>query len=336
MLKIINAEQLKIPDSPQRWLEQLDTSTIIEFKGQNSSEWRVLSVLIHGNEPSGFFAVFEFLKNQLRPTVNLAIIISSVRAARHPPYFTHRFVPGEFDLNRRFGVSLTSEKVHDGVTELATEIIHYIQSKSPSLIVDLHNTSGNGPEFAVSVSDDLSIKQLASVFTKTMVITHLVVGSLMEQNFNCPIVTIECGGAQNSRSHKIAYQGLVDFAQMESMPVLDEPIFETYYHPFRIEARSGVSLDYGEYHNRDVDITLRQDIERFNFTEIEAGTELGWINRTLTDCIQAKSESGEDVVNSLFSVKDLKIIAKRPMKLFMATCRADIAVSDCLFYSVNL
>ncbi len=332
MLTIVNARQLSLPDSPQRWLEQLGSSTVIEVEGEDSSCWRIASVLVHGNEPSGFFAAFEFLKNQLVPKTNLAIIISSVRAARHTPVFTHRFVPGEFDLNRRFGI----DDCHDRVTDLARQITDYIQSKQPQCVVDLHNTSGNGPAFAVSVKDDLEIKKMASVFTKTMVITRLVVGSLMEQDFGCPAVTIECGGSHDSRSHEIAYQGLVEFARSLHMPPLDDAFFETYKHPMRVEVRSGISLDYGQYNNRDVAITLRQDIEKFNFVEIDAGTRFGWLNRELSDCLRAKNDQGDDVAKDLFEVVNNELLSRQPLRLFMATGRADIALSDCLFYTVCL
>ncbi len=332
MLTIVNARQLNLPDSPQRWLEQLGSSTIIEVDGEDTSCWRVVSVLVHGNEPSGFFAAYEFLKNELIPKTNLAIVIASVRAARHSPQFTHRFVPGEFDLNRRFG----NDDCHDRVTELARQITEYIRSKHPLCVIDLHNTSGNSPAFAVSVKDDLEIKRMASVFTKTMVITRLVVGSLMEQDFDCPIVTIECGGANNSRSHKIAYQGLLDFARQQHMPPLEDVFFETFQHPMRVELRSGISLDYGEYKNQDVAITLRQDIEKLNFVEIEKATRFGWVNRHLADCLRARNENGDNVIEQLFEVKNNQLLSRQPLRVFMATGRADIALSDCLFYAVCL
>ena len=34
----------------------------------------------------------------------------------------------------------------------------------------------------------------------------------MEQNFEAPIVTIECGGAGQNQSHVLAYKGLSKFA----------------------------------------------------------------------------------------------------------------------------
>lgn len=332
MLNIIKAKDLQLPDSPYEWLKQLQQPTVIEIEGKDSSQWRVISVLIHGNEPSGFFATYQFLKQQITPHTNLAISISSVRAARQIPAFSHRHVPGEFDLNRRFGLI----ESNDRVTELARQLTEYIRGRCPQLIVDLHNTSGSGPAFAVSISNHHSIRKMASLFCHRMVVTQLIVGSLMELNFNCPIVTIECGGSQDEESHKVALEGLNAFSKIVSIDELDENIMEIFAHPVRVTAHQGISLKYGEQENADVDITLIKDIEHLNFDEITTGKQVAWLSRSLGDCLQAINDQGEDVIESLFEVINNQLIAKRNLRIFMATSRADIALSDCLFYAVEV
>ncbi len=329
MLNIIKAQNITLPESPEAWLEQLHDSSVIEVSGRKAGQWRVISTLIHGNEPSGLFAVFNFLKKQIIPETNVAIIISSVRAARQAPVLTQRFIPGEFDLNRRFGYF----DCRDRVTELAKHVTEYIRSLCPQFVADLHNTSGKGPAFAVSISDHLDVRKMASLFTSEMVVTQLVVGSLMEQNFNCPIVTIECGGAKEEKSHETAYKGLVALATQADVFSMEPPDLHVICHPVRIKAHEGISLCYGLDKTDEVDITLVPDIEKLNYQVTEAGTELAWLDRSLHDCLTAINDHGEEVIDVLFDVVNGRLTAKRNLRVFMATERADIALSDCLFYA---
>ncbi len=329
MLSIIRSKSITLPDTPEEWLTQLHDSTVIEIKGKNTDQWRVISTLIHGNEPSGLLAVFRLLKQQLIPETNVAIIISSVRAARHAPVFTQRFIPGEFDLNRRFGYF----DCHDRVTELAKHITEYIRGLCPQFVADLHNTSGNGPAFAVSISDHIDVRKMASLFTSEMVVTQLVVGSLMEQNFNCPIVTIECGGAKEVASHDTAYKGLISLVTEPDIFSMDPPDIHVICHPVRIKAHEGISLCYGMDKTDEVDITLISDIEKLNYQVTEAGTELAWLDRSLRDCLTAINDHGEEVIEALFEIVNGRLTAKRNLRVFMATERADIALSDCIFYA---
>ena len=334
MLNIIQADDLDLPETLHSWLFDMPRATVVEVKGKDSSRCRVVSALVHGNEPSGLIAAYEYLKNALTeqaPATNVALIISSVRAARQEPMFTHRFMPGEFDLNRRFGLTNT----HDRVSELAQNITGYIRDRKPEAVIDLHNTSGSSPSFAVAVSDQSSIKKIAGLFTSKLIITHLSVGALMEQNFNCPVVTIECGGAKESESHQLAIHGLKAFVECQDLTALADDKLQVFVQPIRVTAREGVSLCYGDSAEPDVGITLLTRIEQLNQHPIEPGTCLGWLHPKMTDCLQAMNDKGINVINDMFERDDNnRLLAKSRLQLFMATSRADIALSDCLFYAV--
>lgn len=330
MLEILDSRSLVLPDTPEQWLETLKQPSVVEFQLSPQLPWRIASTLIHGNEPSGFLAAFHFLKSAVQPTTNFAIVIASVRAARTAPRFHHRFVPGEFDLNRRFG----NHSAQDTVTELASHITRYIQRKAPQCVVDFHNTSGRGPAFAVSVREDETLKRLASVFTKEMIVTPLLVGSLMEQAFACPTLTIECGGANDVISHNLALRGMSTFATLEDPHTLEGHSVRCFHHPARVKVRPGFSLAYGIAPNSDVDITLIDTIEDTNFHIVQAGIKLGWLDRELSECLTSTDENGKECITDLFYQEAKQLKTRRPMKIFMATKRADLALTDCLFYAV--
>ncbi len=328
MYQIINSQQLTLPDSAEDWLQQLSRPTIIEITGSDKSRWRIFSVLIHGNEPSGFMAAFNYLKQNPQPYTNIAICISSIRAAKLKPRFSHRFVPGEFDLNRRFG----RLDCRDQVSELARDLTDYLRSKNPEFVIDLHNTSGQGPAFSVSISDHPSIRKLTAVFSDKMVLTQLIVGSLMEQNFNCPTVTIECGYMQDPQADKIALTGLERLTSIPSIDELDEEPISLFSHPLRVQVQPGTSVDYAAEYNPDVDITLRKDIGQLNYNKTKAGTHIGWINRKLEQSLSANNEHNENTIDSLFEVSNNQLLIKKDCYIFMATSVLEIALNDCLFY----
>ncbi|WMS88914.1 hypothetical protein [Pleionea litopenaei] len=328
MITTYSINDLDIPSSPEDWLQQLPGPVVIEIPGQDPSRWRVVSTLVHGNEPSGFLAAHRYLVEQRTPATNVAITIASVNAARFETMHRHRFMPGEFDLNRRFGYL----KFNDPVTELAHQLTEYIREKCPTAVVDMHNTSGRSPAFAVSISEHPKVLKLASLFTSHMIITQLNVGALMEQNFNCPVVTIECGGSNEPASHLIAYDGLKTFLESEAISEIETHPVRLHRHPVRVTAQNETTLAYADSPLDNVDITLKNSIEDLNFNGIAKGDCIGWLKRPLHNCLEAIGDEGKDCLSLFFKEEDSKIIALDDLSCFMATQRIDIALSDCLFY----
>ena len=91
-------------------------------------------------------------------------------------------------------------------------------------------------------------------------------------------------------------------------------------------------IDFGDHPLDGRDLTMRADIERLNFAPIGADEFLGWTGPQGLAALGIGS--GEDV-SRFFRIEDGKLYATGPMRLFMATTRADIAASDCLFYFVS-
>ena len=56
------------------FLQQLDGLSIFDIKGVDQSRNRVITTLIHGNEPSGFIASHWWLRNDKIPATNIRII----------------------------------------------------------------------------------------------------------------------------------------------------------------------------------------------------------------------------------------------------------------------
>ncbi|MEX1033673.1 MAG: succinylglutamate desuccinylase/aspartoacylase family protein [Cellvibrionaceae bacterium] len=319
--------------SATEFLRRLQGPTHIYIAGEDSSRCRVVVTLLHGNEPSGFFAIFRLLQRQVRPAVDLHCFIPSVAAAQASPGFFYRMLPDEADLNRCFKPPYTDSPQ----SRLAKGILDTLEQFQPEAIIDIHNTSGSGPSFGVSTFADARHEALVSLFTQRMIITDLSLGALMEiSEAHFPTVTVECGGAQDVGSNRLAEEGLVQFACRSDVltPPPADFTLDFFYNPIRLELRDQARVSYGEEPSPYHDVTLLPQIEHYNFGFIEVGTPLGYIAADFRDLLTAADSLGNDHLTEYFQVVDGQLVPTQALKLFMVTTNPEIARKDCLFYLV--
>ncbi len=330
---ITNPDQSILKSTPTEFLESIGGPVVIDISGHDSSRTRLFSTLIHGNEPSGFIAFHQWLQqlavSKQIPTTNIRIIIPSVAAALNPPLFTCRYLSGCKDLNRCFG----SNRQQGEQYLLANEIETAIRAVNPEAIIDLHNTSGSSPAFSVAIASADAEKNLAAFFCNQLIHTEIRLGALMELDFGCPIVTIECGGADDLVSVKRAYHGIKQITELNDLKIeLENETVDVFKQPIRVQINSSKNLAYADHKIKDVSLVLVSDNERRNFGVTHSGTFLGWLEGSCNEVIIAKNQAGENVSNQLFEVKNGKLYTAKNLNFFMATDRADIAKGDCLFY----
>lgn len=321
----------QVSNTLYEFLNYLPGPTVVHISGKDNSRCRVIVTLLHANEPSGLKALYELLSSDFIPLVNTKFIIASVVAARTEPVFTHRMLPGQKDLNRCF-----SSQDRDLQTVLAEAIKEELSTYKPELIIDLHNTSGSGPAFCVSISASEQHLALASHFTHRMIVTDLRLGSLMEQNFNAPVITVEAGGAQDEDAHITALSGIKSVLLAENVFVQKQAL-EVLSNPRRLELCQHASIAYAHSPLSNIDVTMRQDIEHLNFTTVRENQHLGWVSSTsLTALKLDKEKLSLTEFFQFIPINDnyCELRTKNALTLFMVTTRADIAQSDCLLYFV--
>jgi hypothetical protein len=317
-----------IPERVNEFLQALPGPVAIHLSGRDSSRTRVLVTLSHGNEPSGLEAVHEWLLGDRQPAVNVVILLGAVEAALAEPMFFHRQLPGSRDLNRCF-----NPPYKDRQGQLAQAMLRHIRDLNPEAVVDMHNTSGSSSAFAVSLGDEAARQGLVSLFVDLMIITDLRLGSLMEQDFGCPVVTIEAGGSQDEASEVVARDGLERYFCQEQLYEEPGPV-TLFRHPLRLELARHSRIDYADRSLHDRDITVRWDIERFNFAPVDRESPLGWLDPSGLEHLRIGSDYHPHEVAEFFRVEEGMLYPNQHMRLFMATTRPDIAASDCLFYFV--
>jgi len=318
-----------LPETEQLWLDELSGPTLITIEGKDTSKTRILSTLLHGNEPSGLYAIFRYIKEGRQPETNAVIFLTNVNAAKMSPVFTHRIASLQGDLNRFFN---SHEKRIE--TKITKEILAIIKKHKPEAVVDLHNTSGTSPSFAVSVDSSPQHLSICGLFCNHLIETDLTMGSLMEVESPWPIITIEAGGRLDSSAHEIAYKGIVRlfenydiFQPASSIDVLR--------HPHRFELKESATLRFAPDDGQFADIIISTDLERHNFGSTEKDTFLGWYRGDWQSLFNLGTQSDNIDIEHYFDFSGGKITTRKKLRLFMCTTFPEIAKSDCLFYFID-
>ncbi|TRX56387.1 succinylglutamate desuccinylase/aspartoacylase family protein [Thalassomonas sp. M1454] len=307
--------------------------TVIDVAGIDPTRCRVITTLIHGNEPSGLIALHRWLTNLSstnRPVTNMRFIICSPDVASVPPTLSHRYLEDGLDLNRCFGHNLDY-----GYFKRANLICKAINEVKPEVLIDLHNTSGCGPAFAVSVNKTELALSLSSLFCSSVILSEIKLGAIMEQDFDCQTLTVECGGSKDQQSHEVAYQGICHLASIDNIQAChyhrDVDVFLT---PLRLQVKPGVELNYADIDEGFSGLTLITNIEQFNYGVLRAEQMLGWLDQLGLDNLQIIDKQGNNCINQYFTLRGNQLISKIDLNIFMATKVINIAKSDCLLYLV--
>ncbi len=333
MLRVIdNPKPALVGDSLADFLSYLNAPSAIYIDGHDHTRTRAVCTLLHGNEPSGLQAIYHYLRSGHVPQTRVVFIIASVEAAMYSPMFSQRMLPGKRDLNRCFRPPYLDEQ-----GQLAKSILDLLHSAQPECLIDIHNTSGSGPAFAVAISADEDHKALTSLFTNDLIVTDLRLGALMELSEQELVsVTVECGGAGDYSSQIVAQEGLHRFLDTERVLAEKGLSYQVncFYNPIRLETRNAGKVAYGDTPAKDAVITLPSQAEKFNYGTLTRDETIGFLGPSGLDALSAKDHKGNEQLHEYFEVRDACLCPKKPLKLFMVTNNPVIAQADCLFYFI--
>jgi hypothetical protein len=349
MIMDIDFSEINYIDNPQwqdlhadyeQFLLSLTGPTVIDVTGLDTTRCRVFLTLMQGDEPSGLIAMHRYLTElSTKPKTNLRFILCSVEAAVKRPLFSTRYTDGGMDINRCFGKKCSVEcigEIESGYCQRASLIEQAIREVKPEMVIDLHNASSPTPTFAVCSTVTTDTLSLASLFCQTLVLSDLHIGSIMEQDFNCPFITIECGGCQDEQAHEVAYSGVSQVSDCDAIGYIhQEKQVEVIYRPLRLRLSAGVELSYAQHDEGNSGVTLKDNIEYFNFGSAQQDEMLGWTDGKGLGNLQLTDKHGADVLNEYFYTRENQLVSKHNIKIFKATKNKVIATKDCLFYLVK-
>jgi len=328
MLNIIH----QIPDEflstpPTELFRILETPTLIHLQGQRP-EPLFVSILLHGNETTGFFAIQEILKKYKAVGLprSLSIFVGNVLAAGQGA----RRLDNQVDFNR---VWPHGDFKPDGIEAgMMQRIVDEMRQRRVFASIDIHNNTGLNPHYACINRMDNEFYQLANLFSRT-VIYFIRPQGVQSQAFAelCPAVTIECGKTEHRHGITHATQFIESCINLLEIP--KRPMLKQDMDLFHTVATVKVPLEVNfSFTDSNAQICFRSDLEKLNFCELPAGTGIGEVSRTNVTPLNVTDETGKDVFSSYFKLEDHRLVTQCDIMPSMLTIESDIIRKDCLCY----
>ncbi|NIO42936.1 MAG: peptidase M14, partial [Burkholderiales bacterium] len=328
MLKVINC----IPDGlldleATRLHEVLQGPTLLHLPGRRP-EPLFVSVLLHGNEDTGWLALRALLRQYATTELPraLSVLIGNVAAAR----VKQRFLPGQPDYNRIWERAPGTDPCPEH--SMVDEVLAQMHTRRPFACVDIHNTTGINPHYGSVRRTDDRFLQLATLFNRTVVYfkrpKRVLVGAFADF---CPAVTVECGrpGEEQGVAHALEYlEACLRLSEIPNHPVAAHDI--DLFHTVAI-VKVPTAFNFGFADDR-LDIRFVDELDRFNFQELPVGTAFGWVRPGSDARLQVKDETGADVSDRFFQVEDGEIRTRQAVIPSLLTLSAQAIRQDCLCY----
>ena len=260
-----------------------------------------VSVLVHGNEPSGWEAVRR-LRGEL-DRASVLLFVGNVAAA----HAGVRALPRRPDFNRVWQGGEAPE------TTVANQVADYAAAARPRVAVDIHNNTGRNPPYSVIARRDAATLGLARAFARYALFATQPRGFQTGRFARfCPAITVEVGTPDDPASVERASAFLRRALDPHAPAPAAAPLclFET-------SARVTVSAD----------AVIVPEAQRFNFRLAPAGAVLA-----KRGALRAHGADGADLgAVYLRRVGDATVL-KRPSVLAMYTGDLGAAHQDCLCY----
>jgi succinylglutamate desuccinylase len=286
-----------------------------------------VSVLLHGNETTGFLALQALLARYQGKELPraLSIFIGNVEAARDGL----RRLAGQPDYNR---VWPGSEHPDSPEKRMMAEVVDIMQRRQPFASVDVHNNTGINPHYACINRIEHRFMHLASLFSRTLVyfIRPAGVQSMAFAQL-CPAITVECGKVGQTAGEVHAQEFLEACLHLSQIP--DHPVaahdVNLFHTVATVRVPGAYSFGFGE---QPVDICFIDDLDHLNFRELPAGTTLAQLDGVDGLPLEALDERGREVADRFFRVEGDMLRTTRALMPSMFTLDERVIRQDCLGY----
>ncbi len=310
-------------------VDVLGGPTLLHLTGRRQQPLFV-SVLMHGNETTGWDAVRALLKRytvegQLELPRSLSLFIGNVSAAAQGV----RRLDGQPDYNRVWPGADTVGLIEH---QIMLSVTDEMRRRKPFGSIDVPNNTGLNPHYACINTLGERFMQLATLFSRTVVyfIRPTGVQSLAMAEL-CPAVTLECGRPDQPHGthHAMEYiDACLHLAQWPEHPVADHDI-DLFHTVATMKVPEDVSFGFDP---ESMDLTFASDLDALNFRELPKGTSLGRINKSHGVGLRISDEHGVDVSETYLKQENGELILRLPVMPSMLTKDSRVIRQDCLGY----
>jgi hypothetical protein len=286
-----------------------------------------VSVLLHGNEDTGWLAVREVLRRFQGSSLPraLSLFIGNVAAAR----VKARRLDGQSDYNR---IWPGTDAPACPECDMARAVVEAMRRRPLFASLDIHNNTGLNPHYACVNRLDRDFLHLATLFSRTVVyfVRPLGVQSAAFAAL-CPAVTVECGkpGAPHGTEHAASFvEACLHLSEFPRHPVAAHDL-DLYHTVATVKVPDEVSFGFGE---AEAEVLFAPDLETFNFRELPAGTVWGKSRISGKRPLQVTDETGVEVGERFFDCRGDQIRLRKAMMPSMLTKDSKVIRQDCLCY----
>lgn len=300
------------------------TPSLIHLPGRSAPPLFV-SILQHGNEPTGFLAIQALLRDYRSRDLPraLSFFVGNVTAAR----YRQRHLENQPDFNRIWLPGAGPEY------EMTRRVVDEMRDRSVFASIDIHNNTGLNPHYACVNRLDHRFFQLATLFGRTVVYFTRPKG-VQSAAFArlCPSVTLECGlpgqaqGVEHAREYVDACLHLREISTHRVAPH-DIDLFHTVA---TVKIPNRYSFGFGG--GSAADIRLSDDLDHMNFCELPPKTIIGWTRPGSGARLEVWDEGGREVETRYFTHVDGTIFTATSVMPSMLSLDAQVIRQDCLCY----
>ena len=315
---------------PEALFTLFPAPTLLHLQGMRP-ETVFISVMLHGNEPTGLYVIQELLKkySHTRLPRSVSIFFGNVEAARHGA----RLLNTQHDYNR---VWPGTHYPYSKEASLMEQIVNEMKSRNLFASIDIHNNTGLNPHYACINKLDNEFLHMAALFAPTAVyfLTPRGVQSMAFSEL-CPAVTLECGKAGTKPGIKHALEYVEAVLHMSNIP--QHKIAAQDLHLFHTIARVKVPENVTfSFNDENADIIFNSKLEKMNFSEVPANTCFGKVNKQIrSPHLAAFNDDNEDIGKDIFYISEDKILLRHPMMPAMLTLDENVIRQDCLCYMME-
>jgi hypothetical protein len=311
-------------------LHALRKPTLVRIPGTAARpKTRLVATLLHGNEDSGFRAVLEMLRAREHHPFDLYVFIGNVRAAYQEGWFAHRFLDGQEDFNRTWGLNRPTTRMR----RCSDAILDVLFATDLEMAVDIHNNTGDNPYYSITPDPTPEATNLAGALADTILRWPLRANTLMEAlSPICPAVSVECGLPGLEANHAYASTALRRFLHLDTAEEAPEGPRRVFEMQHRVIVRPEVPFAFGGTLTEELELVLHPGLDGANFGMLLAGTDLGRVYPGAGMPLLVTDMRGRESTERYFDVRGDRLIITEDVTPVMFTTTVEQTRKDCLFY----